>query len=55
MFMESIKQLTESAPQEIKSAVLRLKMAVQKGDYDKAAAAFEKLEKELEYGEGTDK
>ena len=55
MFMESIKQLTESAPQEIKSAVLRLKMAVQKGDYDKATAAFEKLEKELEYGEGTDK
>lgn len=55
MFMESIKQLTESAPQEIKSAVLRLKMAVQKGDYDKASAAFETLEKELGYGEGTDK
>ena len=55
MFMESIKQLTESAPQEIKTATLRLKMAVQKGDYDKAVAAYEKLEKELEYGEGTDK
>lgn len=55
MFMESIKQLTESAPQEIKSAVLRLKMAVQKGDYNKAATAFETLEKELGYGEGTDK
>ena len=55
MFMESIKQLTESAPQEIKSAVLRLKMAVQKGDYDKASAAYETLEKELGYGEGTDK
>ena len=55
MFMESIKQLTEAAPQEIKSAVLRLKMAVQKGDYDKAVAAYEKLEKELEYGDGTDK
>ncbi|MBQ8280191.1 MAG: PAS domain-containing protein [Roseburia sp.] len=55
MFMESIKQLTESAPQEIKSAVLRLKMAVQKGDYDKAVTAFETLEKELGYGEGTDK
>jgi len=55
MFMESIKQLTESAPQEIKTAVLRLKMAVQKGDYDKAAAAYERLEKELGYGEGTDK
>lgn len=55
MFMESIKQLTESAPQEIKSAVLRLKMAVQKGDYNKAATTFETLEKELGYGEGTDK
>jgi len=55
MFMESIKQLTESAPQEIKSAVLRLKMAVQKGDYNKAATAYEILEKELGYGEGTDK
>ena len=55
MFMESIKQLTESAPQEIKTAVLRLKMAVQKGDYEKATAAYERLEKELGYGEGTDK
>lgn len=55
MFMESIKQLTELAPQEIKSAVLRLKMAVQKGDYEKAATAYERLEKELGYGEGTDK
>ena len=54
MFMESIKQLTESAPQEIKSAVLRLKMAVQKGDYEKAAAAYERLEKELGYGKGSD-
>lgn len=55
MFMESIKQLTESAPQAIKSAVLRLKMAVQKGDYNKATTAFETLEKELGYAEGTDK
>ena len=55
MFMESIKQLTEGAPQQIKSATLRLKMAVQKGDYQKALTAFETLEKELGYGEGTDK
>ena len=55
MFMESIKQLTESAPQEIKSAVLRLKMAVQKGDYNKASKAFETLEKELGYGKRTEK
>lgn len=51
MFMVSIKELTESAPQEIKSKVLRLKMAVQKGDYEKAVAAYEVLEKELGYGE----
>lgn len=55
MFMESIKQLTELAPQEIKSAVLRLKMAVQKGDYDKAVTAFETLEKGLDYGYDSDK
>jgi len=55
MFMVSIKQLTESAPQEIKTAVLRLKMAVQKGDYNKAVAAYDTLEKELGYGENTDK
>lgn len=50
MFMVSVKELTESAPQEIKTMVLRLKMAVQKGDYAKAAAAYEVLEKELGYG-----
>ena len=55
MFMESIRQLTESAPQEIKSAVLRLKMAVQKGDYNKASTAFDTLEKELGYGKRTEK
>ena len=55
LFMESIKQLTESAPQEIKNAVLRLKMAVQKGDYDKASKAFDTLEKELGYGKRTEK
>lgn len=44
MFMESIKQLTESAPKEIKSAMLRLKMAVQKADYDKTIASYEKLQ-----------
>ena len=55
MFMESIRQLTESAPQGIKSAVLRLKMAVQKGDYKKALTAFDTLEKELGHGNGTEK
>ena len=31
----------------MKSAALRMKMAVQKGDYDKAIAAFEKLQEML--------
>ena len=54
MFMESVKELTMQAPQEIRTAVLRLKIAVQKGDYNKAAAARETLEKELGYGKGSD-
>lgn len=47
MFAETIKQLAEEAPREVKSAALRLKMAVQKGDYDKTTAAFEMLQKML--------
>jgi len=42
-FMVALKQLTDTAPQEVKSAMLRLKMAVQKADYDKTMAAFEVL------------
>ena len=42
-FAETIKQLVEDAPREVKSGALRLKMAVQKGDYDKAMAAVEML------------
>ncbi len=45
-FGESIKQLTSDAPKEIKTTALRLKMAVQKADYDKTTDAYEKL-KEL--------
>ncbi len=44
LFMDALRNLSENAPQEIKGAVLRLKMAVQKGDYDKSIAAFEKLQ-----------
>lgn len=44
MFAETLKQLTKDAPGEIRSAALRLKMAVQKGDYEKAITAFEKLQ-----------
>ena len=46
-FAETVKQLVEEAPREVKSAALRMKMAVQKGDYDKAIAAFEKLQEML--------
>ena len=41
--MDAIKQLTQTAPQEIRSATLRLKMAVQKADYDKTQDAYQKF------------
>lgn len=44
MFAEMVKQLVEEAPREVKSSALRMKMAVQKGDYDKSVAAFEILQ-----------
>ena len=43
MFMETVKQLTEEAPQDVKRLVLRLKMAIQKENYDKVAATYEEL------------
>lgn len=46
MFMDIIKQLTEGAPREVGRIVLRLKMAIQKENYDKVVAeldAFEQL------------
>ena len=46
-FMTAIKQLTDGAPQEVRTGALRLKMAVQKGDYDKTSAAYEALLKLL--------
>ena len=46
-FMTAVKQLTDAAPQEIRTASLRLKMAVQKADYDKTNAAYEELIKLL--------
>ncbi len=48
MFAETLKQLTDQAPKEVKSAALRLKMAVQKEDYDKATAAHKKLQELME-------
>lgn len=41
MFAEALKQLTKEAPGEVRTAALRLKMAVQKGDYEKVTAAYE--------------
>lgn len=43
MFMAAVKQLTDTAPMELRTKVLRLKMAVQKGDYEKTIAAYEEL------------
>lgn len=44
MFAETLRELTKEAPGEVKSAALRLKMAVQKGDYEKVTTAYEKLQ-----------
>lgn len=41
MFMDTLKQLTAEAPGPVRSAALRLKMAVQKADYEKTTKAFE--------------
>ncbi len=43
MFMETVRQLTEGAPPEVKRTILRLKMAIQKGSYDKVIAEYHKL------------
>lgn len=43
-FAETVKQLLDDAPREIKSGALKLKMAVQRGDYDKTIAAYENLQ-----------
>ena len=40
-FTDSIKHLTVEAPKEMRTATLKLKMAVQKSDYDKAIAAYD--------------
>ena len=46
-FMTAVKQLTDAAPQEVRTAALRLKMSVQKADYDKTNTAYEALRKLL--------
>lgn len=44
MFADTVRQLTEEAPKEVKTAVLRLKMAAQKENYEKVIVAFEALQ-----------
>ena len=46
-FMETLRQLTEEAPQEVKRVVLRLKMAVQKENYDKVSREYKALDELL--------
>ncbi len=55
MFADTLKQLTEEAPKEIRTGAFRLKMAVQKGDSEKTRAAYEKLQMILEQTGGEDK
>lgn len=47
-FMEVIRQLTQQASQDVKRTVLRLKMAVQKENYDKAVTEFKVLDNFLQ-------
>lgn len=48
MLSETVKQLLESAPKEIKSMAFRMKMAVQKEDVQKATKYYEKLQEMME-------
>lgn len=47
-FTETIRQLTSRAPREVGRMVLRLKMAIQKEDYEKTASGFEELKAYLQ-------
>lgn len=46
-FADTIKQLTMEGSKDIKTTALRLKMAVQKEDYEKSISAYEKLQELL--------
>lgn len=48
MFMETIRQLTADAPQEVSRAVLRLKMAIQKENYEKISGGMDALKALIE-------
>ncbi len=47
-FMETVRQLTEGAPHDAARCVLRLKMAVQKENYDRAMTSLEELKTAME-------
>ncbi len=51
MFMETIRQLTADAPQDVSRAVLRLKMAIQKENYEKISAGMDALKALIEIRE----
>ena len=46
--METVKQLTEDAPREVSRTILKLKMAIQKENYEKVSAGFEELKQLIE-------
>lgn len=46
--METVRQLTLKAPRKVGRMVLRLKMAIQKEDYEKTASSFEELKAYLQ-------
>lgn len=48
MFMDTVRTLTAGAPREIGRVVLRLKMAIQKENYDKITNEFAELNRLLE-------
>lgn len=52
MFMETVRQLTEEAPPEVKRGALKLKMAIQKENYDRAAAEYGQLRELAGLAEG---
>ncbi len=43
MFMDTIRQLSEGAPREVARIILKLKMAVQKENYEKVSSEYEEL------------
>ncbi|MCI8635965.1 MAG: hypothetical protein HFJ05_10310 [Eubacterium sp.] len=48
MFMETIRQMTEGAPRDVSRVILRLKMAIQKENYDKITTEYAELSRILQ-------